>query len=533
MVRRLLICLAFATCCFLNTWVELAEGESACFARYDPLHAVVLPVVCWELVLALGMFSAWELYRRRTLHRALAVHALFLACCCVPLGMVSVAALRVSPFNLTPMIRNPLFWPLLLTAGMAPLGFAAFRLQTASNLMRAIFLYSWPVLALVLMQAARHTLLPYPVPAYADGAFAPRFHARPRVVRVVWIIFDELSQSISFDDRPANLQLPNLDRLKAESFYATSAIAPGPSTELSMPALTIGETVTQAVPKGPNTVLLRTALRPAPVAWNSVPNVFDAARRMGFNTGLAGWFYPYGRLLNRSLTECYWTAGWLVPGVEERAQRQPLMASMWDRANLQFAALPLLGHMPFVFPGIHHRREKIRRFSSLLDRAREMAADPAIGLVLLHMPVPHPPAIYDRARDAMSAEGRIGYLDNVALADRTLGILRREMERAGLWDRTAVLVSADHGWRTYLWRGGPEWTAGEEAAARRDTSGIPFLLKLPGQTSGVTYGKSFGTVITAHIITEILDGRLTDPAAVGKTIEALNQRAVVAARAPH
>lgn len=514
-----MVCLAFATCCFLNTWVELAEGESVCYARYDPLRTVVLPVVCWEILLTLGMFGVWEWCRRRSLNHSYAIHVLFLACCYAPLGIVSIAVLRVLPFDCNPVIRSPLFWPGAFIAVLAPLCYAAFRIRSASKLARTVFLYCWPVLALILVQAARHSLLPFPPVLYMDGAPAPPLPSGARGVRVVWIIFDELSQSIAFENRPAGLRLPNLDRLKAESFYATSAQAPGPATEVSMPALTLGEPVSEALPRGPEEVLLRTASRPSPFSWGSVPNVFDTARGLGFNTALVGWFYPYGRLLNRSLTKCYWTAGWLVSGVEERSEPQPLSRAMWDRAKLQFAVLPLAGHMPFVFPGIYHRREKVERFAYLLERAREVAVDPGIGLALLHLPVPHPPAIYDRSKSAMSADGRIGYLDSVALADRTLGALRRQMEQAGLWNRSAVLVSADHGWRTYLWRGGPEWTAEEEAASHRDTSGVPFILKLPGQTSGIVYNKTFGAVITRRIITDILAGRLTDPGMIARTVE--------------
>ena len=59
MLRRFLICLAFATWCFLNTWVEYAEGGIAYFARQDPIEAVVVPVICLEILLALGMFAVW------------------------------------------------------------------------------------------------------------------------------------------------------------------------------------------------------------------------------------------------------------------------------------------------------------------------------------------------------------------------------------------------------------------------------------------------------------------------------------------
>src|SRR6185437_1658136 len=178
--------------------------------------------------------------------------------------------------------------------------------------------------------------------------------------------------------------------------------------------------------------------------------------------------------------------------------------AMWDRARLQLDALPVAGHLPGMFPGVYHRREKIGRFAYLLDRAFEIANDPSIGLALIHLPIPHPPAIYNRSKGAITAEGRIGYLDSVAFVDRTVGALRRSMEQAGVWDRTAVLISADHGWRTYLWRGSPEWTAEEEAASHDDTSGVPFLLKLPGQTTGAIYTKPLDTIITRRLLTEIL-----------------------------
>ena len=186
---------------------------------------------------------------------------------------------------------------------------------------------------------------------------------------------------------------------------------------------------------------------------------------------------------------------------------------------MQFAALPLVGRLPGVFPGIYHRQEKIERFSWLRDRALEIVSDPTIGLALIHLPIPHPPAIYSRTRGTLTAQGRIGYLDSVVLVDRTLGVLRRTMEQSGLWDRTAVLVSADHGWRTHLWRGDAEWTPDEEAASHEDTSGVPFLLKLPEQTSSVVYSKRFNTIITRQLITGILNGQLTDSSALTGFIE--------------
>ena len=530
MLRRFLICLAFAIWCFLDTWVEYAEGNIAYFSRLDPVGAVVIPVVWLEIILALSMFGFWEFCRWKRLDRRLLTHFLFLGVCFAPLGILSVAALRALPFDLTAIIRNALFLPVALIATTGAFGFVCLRPRVASRLMRGVFLYSWPILILILVQAARSTLLKYPHSAYADGPLAASFQSQPPRTRVIWIIFDELSQAITFGNRPPNLELPEFDRLKRNSFYATSAQSPADSTEISMPSLILGEEVIAASPEGPDNLRLRTASGGEPRSWSSMPNLFDGARDRGYNTALVGWFHPYGRILNRSLTKCYWTAGWLRAGIEERSDAQTLVYSMWDRLRLQVAALPLIGHLPGAFPGIYHRQSKMERFSWLHERALEVGSDPAIGLALVHLPIPHPPAIYSRTRDILTAQGRLSYLDSVALADRTLGALRRSMEQSGLWDRTAVLVSADHGWRTHLWRGDAEWTLDEETASHQNTSGVPFILKLPGQTSGVVYTERFDTLITRQLITAILKGELTDavelPGFIGRTATVTREDAV-------
>jgi hypothetical protein len=517
--RRFLICLAFATCCFLNTWVEYAEGNIAYFVRQDPIRAVVIPIVSLEIILTLGMFGLWEFLRWRRLENALPVHFLFLAVCFLPLGAASVAALRALPFHVTALVGKPWFWPVVLIAGVVPLGFVCRRPRSASRLMRSAFLYSWPVLILVIVQAASGTLLKYPHPTYADVELATPFPSRPAQTRVVWIIFDELSQTIAYGNRPSALALPNFDRLKAGSFYASSAESPSEWTETAMPSLILGEPVLEATPHAPDDLRVRTASHTEWLSWSAIPNVFDAARGLGFNTALIGWYHPYGRLLNRSLTRCYWTAEWQPAGIEERSQSQPLVHAMWDRLRLQVAVLPLIGRLPGLSPRTYARQEKIERFSWLRDRALEVVKDPDIGLALIHLPIPHPPAIYSRASGMLTGQGGVGYIDSVALADHTLGELRQAMEQSGLWDSTAVLVSADHGWRTHLWRGGSEWTPDDEAASHQNTSGVPFLLKLPGQTSGVVYDKPFTTTITRQLITNILNGQLTKPGAVPAFIE--------------
>jgi hypothetical protein len=86
---------------------------------------------------------------------------------------------------------------------------------------------------------------------------------------------------------------------------------------------------------------------------------------------------------------------------------------------------------------------------------------------------------------------------HVALADRTLGVLRRAIEAVGLWERRAVTISSDHGWRTTVWWSRSCWGC---------------------------YATRFNTVVTGRTITAILEGSLTDPARTGEAIERFEQQ---------
>jgi len=65
--------------------------------------------------------------------------------------------------------------------------------------------------------------------------------------------------------------------------------------------------------------------------------------------------------------------------------------------------------------------------------------DASIGLALIHLPIPHPPAIYYRHQAELTAKRGLGYLDSVGLVDRTVGDVRRTLEQAS--QRTLPPVS--------------------------------------------------------------------------------------------
>lgn len=313
--------------------------------------------------------------------------------------------------------------------------------------------------------------------------------------RVVWIVFDEMDQGRAFVKRPDGLDLPEFDRLRREAVSAENALPPSSDTLFSMPSLISGQQIEWALAVRPNELMVIAKGKPEQVAWSTQPNVFADARAAGAETALVGWYHPYCRVIGASLSSCFWEP--VVDEISPLRGQPTLLKSMAHWATIT------VFRIPGAFRLLEHRYERGRRHdhiedqSKIMDRARAIAKERVFRLTLLHFPVPHPPFIYDRAGRAISDGAGHTYADNLALADRTLGELRREMEAAGLWDNTAVIVSSDHWLR-------PPYS--DHIDPR-----VPFIVKLPGQREGSSYATPFNTVITRALILALLREEVKDP----------------------
>jgi hypothetical protein len=140
----------------------------------------------------------------------------------------------------------------------------------------------------------------------------------------------------------------------------------------------------------------------------------------------------------------------------------------------------------------HH----INVYLKILEHAKETLANPNIGLTVIHFPIPHWSFIYDRfTKTFISSFQRKdfnGYLDNLALVDRTLGELRYDMEKAHLWEETVIILTSDHWWRE-----------SDKFYGKVDKR-VPFLIKLAGQKEAITYDKPFNTVLIHDLILGLL-----------------------------
>lgn len=478
-----LACLALSALCFSQASSETLFRADGNFYNRLPLGAPTLVALMLNIVaLAAGGFLGMQAIRRlrRPVSRRLAAVAAA-ATLLIVLNFARITYEMVGRW--TDAIGRPGLLALVVLILAASLGWP----RPALRAIRGIALVASPLAVVTLAHALWMFLELAAGPVWRQGDPAPFEGTAPSLRRVVWLVFEELDQSLTFEARPIGLELPELDRLKRESLYADAARPPAGTTEVSMPALITGRPVVAAVPVSANDLQL-TFADGKTARWSAHPNVFSRARVLGYDTALIGWHLPYPRILGRSLGLADWR-----PSV---AYEQTRGDTVGQALRNQWGSLA---------PPAHVRRLSAQRFAELGDLAIRTATDGRFGLVLLHLPLPQPPGIYDRATGRLTPWNFTGeegaYLDNLALADQVIGELRRGLERARLRDRTWIVVSSDRWWR----------------ASKRDDGQVdhrvPFLVRPPegGRTAYVD--SAFSTLGTHDLVLAILRGSIGDTAA--------------------
>jgi hypothetical protein len=370
--------------------------------------------------------------------------------------------------------------PILYWAGSKWLLRSAFLLLTIFS----------PLVALTFGQGIFRSLTFDPI-YLSDKPPAVRLSPPASAPHVVWIIFDEWDEDLTFLHRPAGLELPEIDRLRKIAFYADRVGSPGPNTDWSMPALTVGRKLSAVAAVGHDDLAL-TLAGGETVHWNSYPNVFSEARKLGLDTGVIAWAIPYCRVLNRSLTGCYWLTSF------SHYDNENVPEAMWR----QFRGLPETRYRS-PFGQALATRGHAWMFHQLFERSKETVSRQDYNLTLLHLPIPHPPFFYNglTGKDDYGAtpirslfqSGGAGYVDALALVDRSIGELRKTMEAAGTWDTTTILFSADHPYRERrLLDGKPMYPA------------VPFLVKLAGQNQALNCPARFSALLTHDLLLAVL-----------------------------
>jgi hypothetical protein len=317
--------------------------------------------------------------------------------------------------------------------------------------------------------------------------------------RIIWIVFDELSQDQVFDHRQPGLTLPQLDRFRAQSVVFDDVRPAGYYTELVLPSLLWGRIITDERSGLTGDLSVKTSGR-----WHLLPaqqSLFADAERAGWTTGVAGWYNPYCRTYGPWLDWCGWTLRSAIPGKYRQGK------SVWWNANapLSRTEAKLTGRRN-LFP--ETASEHADDYTELMRWSHTLIDDEKIGFLFLHLPLPHPGGFYDRKTGQIGANG--SYIDNLALTDRSLGELMQWVSQTGLASQTTVIVCSDHSWRVPLWRKTPLWTAEDERASGGRFDSRPVLMvHFPGETSPKVVSQPFPAIREHNLIKMLLHKSMT------------------------
>ncbi|MGB7190549.1 MAG: sulfatase-like hydrolase/transferase, partial [Acidobacteriaceae bacterium] len=334
----------------------------------------------------------------------------------------------------------------------------------------------------------------------------PVSSAQPPQRRVIWILFDELSQDQTFDHRQPGMSLPQLDRFRSQSVMFSDVQPAGYFTELVLPSLLWGHVATAERSDLSGNLSVKRAGQ-----WQLYPpgeTVFADAQRGGWSTGLAGWYNPYCRTYGAYLDWCAWAMRWSeIPGKYEQGQSLGWNAN----APLMRAEATLTGRRNPTPLMVENHTEDYR---DLMRWSHELIDDGNIGFVFLHLPLPHPGGFYNRKTGQIGVHG--SYLDNLALTDRTLGELMQWISQTPLASQTTVIVCSDHSWRVPLWSRTSAWTKEDEEASGGRFDPRPVLMvHFPGETTPAVVGKPFAAIREHDLVESLLHGAMTPEALQG------------------
>ena len=322
--------------------------------------------------------------------------------------------------------------------------------------------------------------------------------------RIIWILFDELSYDQTFDHPFPGIDLPNFRRLRGASVSYSKLEPAGFHTQEIIPSLFSGIRINGIRGTVDGSLWYRDEFQNRWFAYDPEKTLFALAKSKGWSTGVDEWTFPYCRILASVLDTCSWEPSVLLP--------TELYGASEDKSVLANAAvLPQM----LLDIGARHapsaQAKNIRQYRDILAHAETLIDESQVRFVFLHFPVPHPPGIYDRERHLLRQGGT--YLDNLVLADDTLGLLLQRIDATRESGRTTVIVSSDHSWRISLYRNYAGWSAEEERACGAQFDDRPVLLiHFPQQNIAVDVNAATPELLEHDMIAGMLRGGINSPA---------------------
>jgi hypothetical protein len=477
---------AAITVLILRVWPHLSSYHPVIYHSFLPTRSVI-----WGVLLDLAVFTLLAALLFRYLQKnETGLRTALWAFVAAELASASVTALWVLRRAPIPYLSPDRVYIVVLLAALILRWLRPVAYRRAVHVLGVLvalagFSMIWMVPELFYqgMRAQRiDSAVPVMHPALVSDGRAPVAEGG----RIVWLLFDELSYDQTFDHRFPGLAMPAFDKFKRESVVFSDLKPAGYYTDRVIPSFFLGTTVDniRSTLDGDPEVKLAGIRRWQPFEANKT--LFSDAQRLGWTTGVVGWYNPYCRMLAGTLNYCYWRMG---DGQSDGALPDH---SVWQNA---MAPLVELSRGWRHQPGFAQQRH-LQDIAAITPQAEALIRDQSVKFVFIHLPVPHPPG---------------SYIDNLALADKSLGDLLATLAGTATAENATVIVCSDHSWRVPMWRSTPVWTKQDEAASHGIFDPRPVLMiHFPNQQTEQDVRKPYDELRIHEIIETLLGGQQPD-----------------------
>ena len=439
----------FTAILLLPNYIDLTSGAGDAQMRSPvPLTRIALAQLTDMSIVALLFAAVIWLLRLLPIWRAVRLALLIL----LP-PLLLARNLYVIPFEVHAalVLWLGVLWAGLLLFLLLKLPRAASKIGNAGSVILAGFAIFGVVMSVQLCRA----MLWKPGPQSFTSVIPPVDPQRPRLV---WIIFDELAYQPVFEARDPSLKLPNFDRLRTGSTLYTDVQPVAYRTRVVIPSLQLGRPVAEVEYTLANRYMLRYEDRSDWEVFDARSSIFATASQLGLTTSIVGWYVPYCPVFAAIATDCYWDNS-------DAQDRGPTLnsASFWENVWFPLRVLAeraLSRGRAWADEAAWNEQGHEASVRNISLHALQTVTTSQADLLYLHLPVPHPLAVWDRRKADFAPGG--SYLDSLDYTDRLLGKILDVLEAQPRWASTTLIVQGDHSWRTQMWRPLPGWTAEDE-----------------------------------------------------------------------
>jgi sulfatase-like protein len=328
--------------------------------------------------------------------------------------------------------------------------------------------------------------------------------AGPNQTPVFLFVFDEWSFRRSYDGTELRPFFHNLRKLASRSIEFTNAHSQAGSTNPSVPRIIFQREGILEPKNGISFWSEGDSLTPSV----GLPSIFAAAHKRGYATSLVGFYFPYRAVLGDQVDHIVHQA--YVP----KGQRLTNRLAQVTARNLSFLVDPL-SRMAW-------RKWNVRTVSEnwfYINRTWRRAVHDLVRgsgpntFAMVHWPLPHGPWVlnedgsyhgpYKVSRLKATPEE---YQRHLAFLDLVLGEAVAGLDSMDLLDRSLLIVTSDHSWKT-----DPDSTL---AAATRTS--VPLIVKLPHEKTGHRVEKEFCLGQLGALLQRVMDGSVSETNAVGE-----------------